>query len=157
MGPGWDRTRDPRSAVRHVTECRLWPGIYPAQKQSDLGPYCLKYRLPRFQIGTFCCLHKTPSEYLYNWTYYKMCNVGQLVFDFYSAKNESFSDSFTILGLWVLGLADTHINESNSKLMSPEHFFMVSLQYHCILGLVEIKKTLNPRDKIMRKRCRMHR
>ena len=25
--------------------------------------------------------------------------------------------------------------------MSPEHFFMVSLQYHCILGLVEIKKT----------------
>ena len=26
-----------------------------------------------FQIGTFCCLHKIPSEYLYNSTYYKMC------------------------------------------------------------------------------------
>ena len=29
------------------------------------------------------------------------------------------SDSFTILGLWVLGLAVSHINESNCKLMSP--------------------------------------
>ena len=33
------------------------------------------------------------------------------------------SDSFTILGLWVLGLAVSHINESNCKLMSPEHYF----------------------------------
>ena len=32
-------------------------------------------------------------------------------------------DSFTILGFWVLGLAVSHINESNCKLMSPEHFF----------------------------------
>ena len=33
------------------------------------------------------------------------------------------SDSFTNLGLWALGLADSHINESNCKLMSPEHYF----------------------------------
>ena len=33
------------------------------------------------------------------------------------------SDSFTILSLWVLGLAISHINESNCKLMSPEHYF----------------------------------
>ena len=33
------------------------------------------------------------------------------------------NDSFTILGLWVLGLTVSHINESNCKLMSPEHFF----------------------------------
>ena len=28
-----------------------------------------------------------------------------------------------ILGLWVLGLAVSHINESNCKLMSLEHYF----------------------------------
>ena len=33
------------------------------------------------------------------------------------------SDSFTNLALWVLGLAVSHINESNCKLMSPEHYF----------------------------------
>ena len=33
------------------------------------------------------------------------------------------SDSFTILGLWVLGLAVSHICESNCKLINPEHFF----------------------------------
>ena len=33
------------------------------------------------------------------------------------------SDSFTILGLWVLGLTVSHINESNCRLMSPEHYF----------------------------------
>ena len=35
----------------------------------------------------------------------------------------AYSDSFIILGLWVLGLAVSHINESNCKLMSPEHYF----------------------------------
>ena len=30
---------------------------------------------------------------------------------------------FTILGLWVLGLAISHFNESNCKHMSPEHYF----------------------------------
>ena len=35
-----------------------------------------------------------------------------------------FSDSFTLLGLWVLGLVVSHINESNYKLMSPEHYFI---------------------------------
>ena len=34
-----------------------------------------------------------------------------------------YSDTFTILGLWVLGLAVSLINESNCKLMSPEHYF----------------------------------
>ena len=33
------------------------------------------------------------------------------------------SVSFTILGLWVLGLTVSHINESNCRLMSPEHYF----------------------------------
>ena len=40
-----------------------------------------------------------------------------------SVISEPCSDSFTILGIWVLGLADTHINGSNCKLMSPEHYF----------------------------------
>ena len=67
------------------------------------------------------------------------------------------SDSFTILGLWVLGLAVSHINESQLQTYeSRTLFLMTSLQYYCILGLDEIK-TLHPRDKIMRKRCRMHR
>ena len=35
----------------------------------------------------------------------------------------TISDSFTILGLWVLGLAVSYINEPNCKLMSPEHYF----------------------------------
>ena len=34
--------------------------------------------------------------------------------------------------------------------------FMTSLQYHCILGLAEIK-TSHPRDKIISKKCRMRR
>ena len=33
------------------------------------------------------------------------------------------SDSFTILALWALGLAVTHISESNCKVMSSEHYF----------------------------------
>ena len=32
------------------------------------------------------------------------------------------SDSFTNFGLSVLGIAVSHINESNCKLMSPEHY-----------------------------------
>ena len=73
------------------------------------------------------------------------------------SSHVAYSDSFTILGLWVLGLAVSHINES--QLQTHESrilFLMTSLQYYCILGLAEIK-TLHPRDKIMRKRCSMHR
>ena len=33
------------------------------------------------------------------------------------------SDSFTILGLWVLGLVVPKTNESHCKRMSPEHYF----------------------------------
>ena len=61
--------------------------------------------------------------------------------------NKTFSDSFTFLGLWVLGLTvmgpGTHcfpyqwiqlqIYESRTL------FFMISLQYHCILGHAGIK------------------
>ena len=66
-----------------------------------------------------------------------------------------FSDLFTNLGLWFQGLDFSHINESNCNFMSPEHhIFTTSLQYHCILGLAEIK-TLHLTDKIMSKRCRM--
>ena len=39
----------------------------------------------------------------------------------YMQPDRGYSDSFTMLGLWVLGLAVFHINESNCKLMSPEH------------------------------------
>ena len=38
-------------------------------------------------------------------------------------SNLVYSDSFTIFGLWVLGLAVSHINESNYKLINPEYFF----------------------------------
>ena len=41
---------------------------------------------------------------------------------YYGYMLSYISDSFTTLGLWVLGLAVSHINESNSKLMSPEHY-----------------------------------
>ena len=68
-----------------------------------------------------------------------------------------YSDSFTIFGLWVLGLAVSHINESQLQTYeSRTLFLMTSLQYYCILGLAEIK-TLHLRDKIMHKRCRMRR
>ena len=38
-------------------------------------------------------------------------------------NTHSLSDSFTILGLWVLGLAVSHISKSVCKLMSPELYF----------------------------------
>ena len=48
------------------------------------------------------------------------------------------SDSFTILGLWVLGLAVS--NESQLQTYeSKTLFLMTSLQYYYILGLAEIK------------------
>ena len=36
------------------------------------------------------------------------------------------SDSLTILSLRVLGLVVSHINESNCKLMSPEHYLLMT-------------------------------
>ena len=46
------------------------------------------------------------------------------------------SDSFTILGLWVLGLAVSNINESQLQIYeSKTLFLMTSLQYYCIPGL----------------------
>ena len=72
-------------------------------------------------------------------------------------NNYQCSDSLTILGLWILGLTVSHINESQLQTYeSRTLFLMTSLQYYCILGLAEIK-TLHPRDKIMRKRCKMRR
>ena len=70
----------------------------------------------------------------------------QLQIVFYGSIDVSHSDSFTILGLWVLGLAVSHLQTYESRAL----FLMTSLQYYCILGLAEIK-TLHPRDKIMRK------
>ena len=50
------------------------------------------------------------------------------------------SDSFTILGLWVLGLATSNINESPLQTNeSKTLFLMTSLPYYCIPGLAEIK------------------
>ena len=82
-----------------------------------------------------------------------------IIFIFNFDSLYKISDAFTILGLWVLELAVSHIKESNCKLMSKKLrtlFLMTSLQYYCILGLAEIK-TLHPREKNMRKRCRMRR
>ena len=46
------------------------------------------------------------------------------------------SDSFTILGLWVLGLTVSNINESQLQIYeSKSLFLMTSLQYCCIPGL----------------------
>ena len=50
------------------------------------------------------------------------------------------SDSFTILGLWVLGLVlgltVSNINESQLQTYeSKTQFLMTSLQYYCIPGL----------------------
>ena len=67
------------------------------------------------------------------------------------------SDSFTIFGLGVQGLAVFHINESHQQSYgSRSLFFMISLQYHCILGLAKIK-ALHPIENIMHIRCRMRR
>ena len=50
------------------------------------------------------------------------------------------SDLFTILDLWVLGLAGSNINESQLQTYeSKTLFLMTSLQYYCIPGLAEIK------------------
>ena len=50
------------------------------------------------------------------------------------------SDSLTILGLWVLGLATSNINESPLQTNeSKTLFLMTSLPYYCIPGLAEIK------------------
>ena len=50
------------------------------------------------------------------------------------------SDSFTILGLWVLGLAVSNINESQMQTYESKTLFLTtSLQYFCIPGLAEIK------------------
>ena len=50
------------------------------------------------------------------------------------------SDSFTILSLWVLGLAVSNINESPLQTNeSKTLFLMTSLPYYCIPGLPEIK------------------
>ena len=42
----------------------------------------------------------------------------------YDPSHLDLSYSFTILSLWVLGLAVSHINEPNCNLMSPEHYFI---------------------------------
>ena len=55
-------------------------------------------------------------------------------------SNFPISDSFTILGLWVLGLAVSNINECQLQTYeSKTLFLMTSLQYYVIPGLAEIK------------------
>ena len=55
-------------------------------------------------------------------------------------KITTVSESFTILGLWVLGLAVSNINESQLQTYeSKPLFLMTSLQYYCIPGLAETK------------------
>ena len=71
-------------------------------------------------------------------------------------RSAMISDSFTILGLWVgpetrcFPYQWVQLQTYESKTL----VFMTSLQYHCILGLAEMK-TLHRREKIMLKRCRL--
>ena len=61
--------------------------------------------------------------------------------------------SFTILGLWVLGLAVSHVIVSNCKLMSQEHFFsrqVCNTIASWDSGLADIK-TLHAREKMIKK------
>ena len=52
------------------------------------------------------------------------------------AWTDDGSDSFTILGLWVLGLATSNINESPLQTNeSKTLFLMTSLPNYCIPGL----------------------
>ena len=54
----------------------------------------------------------------------------------YNPQKDIISDSFTILGLWVLGLVVSNINESQLQTYeSKTLFLMTSLQYYCIPGL----------------------
>ena len=61
------------------------------------------------------------------------------------------------LQFWAYGSCTRCFPYQGVQLLTYESrtlFLLTSLQYYCILGLAEIK-TLHPRDKIMRKRCRM--
>ena len=63
------------------------------------------------------------------------------------------------LQFWAYGSWDSLFPISMSQTATYESrtlFLTTSLKYYCILGLAEIKN-LHPGDKIMRKRCRMHR
>ena len=54
----------------------------------------------------------------------------------YTRTGHWHSDSFTILGLWVLGLAVSNINESQVQTYESKTLFLIeSLQYYCIPGL----------------------
>ena len=51
------------------------------------------------------------------------------------------SESLTILGLWVLGLVVSNINEYQLQTYEFKTLFlMTSLQYYCILGLADAQK-----------------
>ena len=67
---------------------------------------------------------------------FTMLSINVTVFSMFSLS----SDSFTILGLWVLGLAVSNINESQLQTFeSKTLFLMTSLQYYCIPGLAETR------------------
>ena len=78
---------------------------------------------------SFCCLGNAPGVGLWG------AGGAKVVKNLFLS-----SDSFTILGLWVLGLATSNINESPLQTnKSITLFLMTSLQYYCIPGLAEIK------------------
>ena len=111
-----------------------------------------KTDLQHQQHFSFCVEICEESWLLFN----KQLQLFILVFNSWKHRiTDLNSYSFSSLGLWVLGLSVPHINESQLQTYeSRTLFLMTSLQYYCILGLAEIK-TLHPRDKIMRNRCRM--
>ena len=95
-----------------------------------------------------CAFHENPSVYTLN----------SHLLTLKAHNHKMYSDSFTIFGLWVPGFAVSHINESQLQTYeSRSLFFMICLKCHCHLGLAEIKTfdIDHPREKIMRKRCRM--
>ena len=94
--------------------------IYNLQYLSNYSKFCVEI----FSINNRSMIFFWYRKCLYNnWTYIR-----------------TYGDSFTILGLWVLGLTSSNINESPLQTNeSKTLFLMTSLPYYCIMGLAEIK------------------
>ena len=84
---------------------------------NDVSQYSNVLKLWKYNTFSFCSQIKCWSSGLNSQNISENSNQGRPWSDFWS------SDSCTILGLWVLGLAVSFTNESNYKLMSPEHHF----------------------------------
>ena len=99
--------------------------------------------------------------FMLQWLWYKLTWKCTLKWVLCSSDSWECHTLYTVIHLQLLayGSYDSLFPISTSpatNLWVQNTFLMTSLQYYCILGLAEIK-TLHPRDKMMRKRCRMRR